>query len=171
MFADYNSMSRLEAAMRQQNWQPQVRDWLGVAYDPGFIKLTQPQSEGDLVLLNSAMYEDAASNPELALYLSWLDKTTPGAKRDTFGIMAWAAGRLFVQAIQAVGPKLTRPALLNALQNIHTFDGNGLIGQTDIGSRTPSPCFLYAQIKGAKFVRFDPATGFACNFGGLFKLP
>src|SRR5207237_4747653 len=113
----------------------------------------------------------AGGIPELALYTSWLDKTSPGAKRDFFGIEAWAAGRLFLQAIQSVGPKLTRPALLNALANVHKFDGNGIIGQTDIGSRQPSPCFLYAQIKNAKFARFDPASGFACNFGGLFKLP
>ena len=43
----------------------------------------------------------------------------------------------------------------------------GLHAAHDIGNKIMSPCFMYLEIRGGKFVRKDPASGFTCNKGGI----
>jgi len=171
MSSDYESTARLEQAMQQQNWEPTVRYWSGTTYDPGFINLTQPESNGDYLYLTSAMFQDQPPIPEMQLYLSWMGKVNPGYKKDAFGLDAWAADELFLQVVKAVGPDLTRKALLSQLSQIHSFGANGLLAPADVGNRLPSPCFDIAQIQNGQFVRAAPSQqGFICSDGGLWKL-
>ena len=59
---------------------------------------------GDLVLMATAPYEDAASNPGLQLMMQWTNRIAPGFKHDIFAELAWSAGMAFLQAAKAVGP-------------------------------------------------------------------
>ena len=52
---------------------------------------------------------------------------------------------------------LTRKTLLDALNGLHAFTGDGMFGTTDLGGRVPSDCYMITQVKGGKFVRAFPA--------------
>jgi hypothetical protein len=105
----------------------------------------------------------------MQLFLQWLNRVAPGAHHDIFGILAWSAGLAFEQAAKAVGPHLTRAALVSQLQQIHNWTGGGVTPPVDLGNKIPSPCFFYLQIQGGGFQRAYPsgANTYDCS-GGLF---
>ncbi len=169
-YSTMSSAARLLSAMQQQNFQPQVVDWFSEEYTPQFIQQTQGESNGDLVLMATAAYEEASSIPEMQTYLSWLNRVAPGAKHDIFGIFAWSAGLAFLQAAKAVGPHLTRAALLQQLAQIHTWTGDGLQPPENFGSKIPSKCFDYFHIQGSSFQRvYPPAPNTYDCTGGLYQ--
>jgi ABC-type branched-subunit amino acid transport system substrate-binding protein len=169
-YSDQSSAARLLQAMQQQNFTPQVVDWFGEEYSPDFINQTQPASNGDLVLMATAAYEEAGSNPGMQLYLQWLNRVAPGAKHDIFGAFAWSAGLAFAQAAKAAGPHLTRARLLAQLAQIHNWTGGGVQPPADLGNHVPSACFSYFTMQGSSFNRTYPAAAntFDCT-GGLAK--
>jgi ABC-type branched-subunit amino acid transport system substrate-binding protein len=172
MVANFQSIQALLDAMDKANWYPEVRDWDSVAYSPAFVtRNNQPfaPANGSLVFLNANIVEEAASNPEMQRYIQWLRRVAPGAKPDYFGLYAWSAGLLFLQAAQAVGPRLTRAAFLGEVRKIHSWTGNGIHAAHDVGNKVMSPCFLYLEIRGGRFVRKDPASGFICDKGGIIN--
>jgi ABC-type branched-subunit amino acid transport system substrate-binding protein len=165
---DYRTLVKLQDAMKQQKWFPQVRDWDSVAYSQGYLSLGGASVEGSLVFLNNALIEESANNPEMTLYKQWLARVSPGAKPDYFGLYAWSAGRLFAQVATSIGPDLTRKKMLAALAAVHSWDGYGLHAAHDTGRKMPTGCFLYVIVKNNKFVRWSPAGGgWDCNRGGL----
>ncbi|MGH2783984.1 MAG: ABC transporter substrate-binding protein [Actinomycetota bacterium] len=172
MVSNYQSIQKLVQAMDQQNWFPKVRDWDSVAYAPNFVTCSGAPcagAEGSLVFLNINLNEEASSNPELQLYQQWLNRVAPGSKPDYFGFYAWSAGQLFAKVHKDVGAKITRKAFLAGLKNVHSWNGNGLHAAHDIGNKIMSPCFLYVEVKGGKFVRKDPPSGFMCNKGPVIN--
>jgi ABC-type branched-subunit amino acid transport system substrate-binding protein len=169
-FSDDNSAARLSQAMAQANFHPQVIDWFSEEYSQNFIQESQGAADGNLVLMATMPYEDAASNPGMQLYLSWLNRVAPGAKHDIFGQLAWSGGLAFLQAARAVGGHLTRAAVIAQLHNIHRWDGGGVtFPVNDFGAKIPSPCFTYFKITGNAFSRVYPAApnSLDCS-GGLF---
>ncbi len=166
MVSNYQSIQKLLVAMDQAGWYPEVRDFDSVAYSPNFL-YTGPPAEGTILFLTTAMSEEASANPEMRLYIQWLNRAAPGAKPDFFGFYAWSAGRLFAKVHQDVGPKITRKTFLEAVKKVHSWDGNGLHVAHDIGAKLISPCFLYLEVKGGRFVRKHPSSGFECSMGGL----
>jgi len=169
-YSDDNSASRLVQAMAQANYQPQVVDWFSEEYSTHFLSESQGDANGDLVLMATAPYEDAASNPGMQLFLSWLNRVAPGTKHDIFGPFAWSAGLAFIQAAKAVGAHLTRAALIAQLQKIGQWDGGGVQPpDTSFGQKIPSPCFAYFKISGNGFARVYPTApnSFDCTSGSL----
>lgn len=172
MVADNNSISRLLKAAKQQGWSPKVWDWDSVAYDPGFVELAGDAAEGNYVFVSTKMLEEASGNPEMALYVDWLNKTAPGAEPDFFGLYAWSSATLFVDHMRALGPDPSRAALLEKLKGTSSWDGHGLHGAQQVGAKTSTTCLLYMQIKGGKFVRSYPqgANTLDCNLAGHAKV-
>jgi DNA-binding cell septation regulator SpoVG len=166
MVANYQAIQKLLDAMDTAEWYPQVRDWDSVAYSQNFLSVGPP-GNGSIVFLSTAIYEEVSSNPEMQLYVKWLNRVAPGAKPDYFGFYAWSAGRLFVKVHEMVGPKITRKKFFAAIKTIHSWDDYGMHVSNDIGSKIQSPCFLYVEIKNEKFVRKSPSSGFMCNKGGI----
>jgi hypothetical protein len=41
----------------------------------------------------------------------------------------------------------------------------------DVGTKTPSVCFLYIEVRNGAFRRADPPAGFMCDKGPLFRQP
>jgi hypothetical protein len=105
----------------------------------------------------------------MQLYVQWLNRVAPGAKPDYFGFYAWSAGRLFVKVHEMVGAKITRKRFFEEVRKVHSWNGNGMHVTHDIGSRIMSPCFMYVEIRGGKFVRKHPSSGFDCNEGGIIR--
>ena len=171
MLADYQSIVRLQKAMKQQSWFPLFRDWDSVAYSSNYLS-AGAAVEGSYVFLNTSLFEECLkdcqqTNPEMFEYELWLGRVAPTARPDYFGLYAWSAGRLFVKAITDMGPKLTRKGLLAQLKTIHSWNDFGLHAAHDIGNKRESPCFLYMKVQGGVFKRYYPKSGWDCTSGGL----
>jgi ABC-type branched-subunit amino acid transport system substrate-binding protein len=167
-YSDSSSAERLLQAMQQANYSPQVVDWFSEEYSPQFAQQTAPESNGDLVLMSAtAAYEEASANPGLQLMESWLNRVAPGYHQDIFAILAWSAGLAFEQAAKAVGPDLTRAALISHIQQITNWTGDGVTPPVDIGQKIPSKCFFYMKIENGAFQRVYPSAPntYDCNSG------
>jgi ABC-type branched-subunit amino acid transport system substrate-binding protein len=170
-YSDASSAERLLQSMQQANYAPQVVDWFSEEYSPQFAQQTSPESNGDLVLMSATdAYEEASSNPGMQLMESWLGRVAPGYHQDIFAILAWSAGLAFEQALKAVGPDLTRPAIITQLQGITNWTGGGITPPVNIGGKIPSKCFAYFKIENGAFSRVYPTAPntFDCN-SGLFQ--
>ncbi len=167
MVADYQNIVRLQKTMRQQGFIPKVRDWDSVAYDRDYLADRQAV-EGSFIFINTAMIEEASANAEMKLYTDWLQRASPGAVPDYFGLHAWSAYRLFQKLASDIGRDLTRKKLLDALKATKEWGANGLHGPHQIGAKVPTSCNLYVEVKGGKFQRMAPASGFDCS-GNIFR--
>ena len=126
-------------------------------YDPGFIQSGGSAVNGAHVWINSALFEEAASNPEMQLYEKWLGITTsPGKAPNYFGTFAWAAGELFAQEAIKLGAKLTRASLIAALKKVDNSTGNGLFGPQHVGARMTGGCYQFITLQNGKWVRERP---------------
>ncbi len=167
MVSDYQSLVRLQKAMKQQGYVPKIRSWDSVAYDGGYLNEADVV-EGSQVFINTAMIEEAGQNPEMRLYTEWLQRASPGAVPDYFGIHTWSAFRLFQKLASEIGPDLTRAKLLAALKATKEWGANGMHAPHHTGAKTPSTCNVTLEAKAGKFQRLAPASGFDCS-GGLAK--
>jgi ABC-type branched-subunit amino acid transport system substrate-binding protein len=160
---DFQNIVRLQKSMKQQGFFPKVRDWDSVAYNPQYLQTDPASVEGSFVFINTAMVEEASSNPEMKLYVTWLQRAAPGAVPDYFGIYAWSAYRLFQKIATQIGPDITRAKVLAALKSTSAWNDYGMHGPMQIGAKKPSTCSLYMQVKRDKFQRMWPASGFDCS--------
>jgi ABC-type branched-subunit amino acid transport system substrate-binding protein len=172
---DVTKIASVMNAAAQQNWHPQVIV-TNSEYDPSFFKLLSDPANGNGILTDQpfAMFlgEDAATTPEVALFLSWMKKTHPDQKIDLFGMFSWAAAKLFADALKAAGQNPTRAGVVAALKNIHDFDDNGMVAQADVGNKKPPGCWMLLQVENGGFKRVLPADkGYTCDPTGYFNAP
>jgi ABC-type branched-subunit amino acid transport system substrate-binding protein len=163
---DVKTAARLAKAMQAQNFKPDAFVAFGTAYDASFPKLAGTAGEGVLNVATQAMYlgEDSAYNPEVKLFLTWLNKVKPGYQPDLFAAYGWGSGRLFTKAATDAGPKLTRAGLLAAMRKIDQWNGFGMFPPAGPASKRPATCFIMEQVRDGKFVRWNsPPPGFLCN--------
>lgn len=171
MVSDVGTQSRLQDAMRQQAFKPEVQDWLSTAYDPAYIVRNGANAEGTFVQMTTAMLEEADKIPEVAKYLQWADRVDPGGRRDIYGLLGWSASMMFVEGMKAIGPKATRAALIGWLSKLHHWDGGGTGPAVDPAGRLPTDCYMYTTVKNGKFVRLWPTGGgFACGEAGTIDV-
>jgi ABC-type branched-subunit amino acid transport system substrate-binding protein len=137
------------------------------AYDAALFKSLGSSDASNLYMpLGYPLYlgQDKATNPALATFLDWLNRTHPAATPDLYTVEAWAAGQLFAEAMKSLGPNPTRSDLINAVQQVHGFTAGGLLPSTDPGRRLGNVCIVVAGVKGHDFVRLTPADkGYECN--------
>jgi ABC-type branched-subunit amino acid transport system substrate-binding protein len=169
--ADVKGIARIQQAAQQQNWRPEV--WLlgASAYDSTFIPLAGSAAEGSLIYLPTAMYlgEDSGPVPEVGLFQTWMHRTHPDANADLFAAYGWSSARLFVQALQAAGPRATRPSLQAALKSIHQFTANNFLAPGDPAGKGPPVCYLMVKVSGGHFFRVDdPPNAYRCD-GSYFN--
>jgi ABC-type branched-subunit amino acid transport system substrate-binding protein len=159
----YQHAARLLQAMKQQGFKPDVFVMDPVAYDANFVKQAGDAAEGMAVFTNTALLEEGGGNAEMKLYRSWLARVAPGAAPDYFGFFAWGAAKLFVELAAKVGPNLTRKALLDAVKGVHAYTANGLFSPQDVGGKRTAKCWAFIRLKGGRWVREAPGSGFRCG--------
>ncbi|MEY2432889.1 MAG: hypothetical protein QOC92_2614, partial [Acidimicrobiaceae bacterium] len=172
--ADVKTMARVESKANQQGWKPEVTLLGAAGYDNTLFTIAGSNDavEGATLYLPTGMYlgEDRSVNPEIDLFLTWLDRTHPGANVDLFTVYGWVSARLFVQALQAAGAPATRASLIGALQQIDDFDANGMLSPGGPASKRPATCYIMVTIHNGKFQRLDdPETGFRCDGTYVFR--
>lgn len=156
----------------QQNWHPLYV--VPVAYAQNFVQLAGGASavEGMFGFTLYSLFfnpTDAQNIPEVALYQQWMQKTSSSQPEDLYSMYGWAEAALFVQALKAAGPHVTRAAVMSALKSVHNFSDNGVVGPADPADKGPTHCYVLWQIHSGQFVRTDtPANNFRCD-GTFFK--
>jgi hypothetical protein len=138
--------------MYQHNYNPFFA-MDSVAYDPGFVGLGGKPVDGTWSYVDTALFEEAARNPELQTYLQWLARISPGARPSFFGEFAWSAARLFTETALRLGGQLSRQNLLAAVRQVASYTANGLVSPQTIGSKRTSPCQSVIQLVDGKWVR------------------
>jgi ABC-type branched-subunit amino acid transport system substrate-binding protein len=163
---DVSGISRFMKSMDQQGFVPPIRYPSPAAYDSDLIKLAGAKvAEGAIIGQNLGLYlgQEAATNPEIALFLQWMKKIDPSQKVDIFSVYGWLSGRLMVEGMKRAGPAVTRKGVLAQLQGIHAWDNFGVTEPLDIGAKKPGVCEMYMEVKGGDFRRVSPAKGFTCG--------
>ena len=169
---DDATAARFAKAMKSQGFKPEVFLVGGSGYDADVIAKAGDAAEGMLVASSTALYggEDAGAVPEVALMDKWIQKVKPGFTPDIFAAYAWASGRLLFQAMENVGPKVTRAALNDAIKKIGVFDDSTLFAPSNPGAKGPASCWILLKVVGGKYTRTDsPKTGFRCDDGPWFS--
>lgn len=170
MVSATDEVVKLLRDMKTQGFAPEIVDLGQQYYDPGLLE--EPGSEGAIVQLNTAPFEEAKQSPALAAYLEAYDAVGSDIEATSLGVQAFSAGLLFATAAKAAGPDLSRDKVLAELEKIKEWDGGGLHFQTDPGDNAVSTCFSYAVVKDAKFVRLQPKKvgQFDCSKDYALKL-
>jgi Periplasmic binding protein len=127
-------------------------------YDPTFIPQGGSDVEGEYVAIGFLPFNETKANPMEANFIKYTGKD----KANGYSVLAFATGLLLRDAVNAVvkdsgNDALTRKALFTALDNVHKFDADGLIGETtDLAAKKITNCYVLLQVKNGKFVRINP---------------
>ncbi|HLY34049.1 MAG TPA: ABC transporter substrate-binding protein [Jatrophihabitantaceae bacterium] len=153
---------RLAQAMQQQNFTPEfILD--PEFYDPSFVQSGGSAVNGVHIWANQLPFEQVSQSPEMQTYETWLQRTSPGAQPNYFGLYAWAAGRLFVQEALGLGGKLTRGSLIDALRGVDNYTGNGLFGPQHVGAKITASCYGFITLQNGKWIRENSGGNYLCG--------
>ena len=164
MIASSAQFVRLAQAMKQQGFDPDVFMIDPTAYSPEYVQSGGDAVEGTTVFINFTPFEEAGSNRELQLYLSWLDQVKPGATPSFFGLFAWSAARLFAERATGLGGKLSRAALVQDLKGVNDWTANGLHAPQVVGTKHAPPCWRFIRLEQGTWV---PAGGTKYQCSGV----
>jgi hypothetical protein len=121
---------------------------------------------GMLTSTPTALYfnaSDARNIPAVALFQTWMKKAEPSQVLDLYSAYGWSEAQLFVQALKAVGPDVTRAKVLTALKGVTHFS-NDLMAPAGPGNKTPAHCYVLTKLVAGQWVRVDtPPTAFRCD--------
>ena len=159
---ELNGLADLAKAFRTAGWEPKVKYFGAQAYGRQFLSLAGPAAEGTYAGLTLAMVEDRGANPAMDRFVSWYERTNPGADIDFYAMLGWASADLFATALRAAGPAPTRDSVMVQLRAQTRWDGAGMLAARNPAAKQRPPCFLIAVVKDGRWQRFTPASGFQC---------
>ncbi len=146
-----------------------------------FLEAAGAAAEGVLISSPYLPLREDVYSPELAAYREWLAVVDAEASADLQGVAAWAAGRLFEEAVRrAIGAgtpsedpaALSPAAVAAAASGIVNWHGHGLHAPSNPGTGEPSPCRVVMGASNGELFRFYPANpgSFDCSPSNLFAL-
>jgi len=146
-----------------------------------FMDAAGGSADGVLIWSPYLPLREEAQSPELAAYRQWLAAVDPEATPDLQGLAAWAAGRLFEEAVRRAidaGTPAEDPGALSAsgvaaaAAGIVNWHGHGLHAPSNPGTGDPSPCGVVMGASGGNLFRFHPVLPgtFDCSPENLFVL-
>jgi ABC-type branched-subunit amino acid transport system substrate-binding protein len=142
----YQYSVRLAQAFQQVGYKPDIYLRDPTDYIPDFVNSGGDAVNGTVVFLNFVPFEEASTNQELQLYLSWLQQVSPGADPTFFGVFSWSAARLFVEQAAKLGGNLSRATLVDSLKKVDNWTANGLTAPQHVGSKRTGDCWRFIQL-------------------------
>jgi branched-chain amino acid transport system substrate-binding protein len=164
--ADAATYSRVLQSADQQNLDLEVFNPVANAYDPAYFEFAGNLAEGTVIYANHVMYagEDAASVPEVDEFTTWMARIDPRQTLDVFALYGWTSCLLFIDAATAVGPQLTREALLEHLRGVTEYESRGLLAPSNPAGKVPPSCYALLEVRGGAWHRLDtPPDGWRCD--------
>jgi branched-chain amino acid transport system substrate-binding protein len=168
---EVNMHVRIARNMRQQNFEPPLKI-SNIGYNSKLIDLLGGVANGWTNHIDYAPMlngDEPARSPKLKEFLTWHERVYPGASIDLFPVTGWANAALFVEALRATGPDVTRARLLASLGAIKTTDGGGIRAPVDPRTGETQGCFVIVRVKDRKWVREHPSSGYECKLGEAFS--
>lgn len=159
---------RREAAIQGVN---SVKIWAcnSQCYTTQFIQQGGSAVNGEYSqLFTLPIYSEYQNNPTLK---ALVDKVGGVANTDSNAVYSFLMALLFQDAVRkaAAAGTLNRATLFEQLNKETAFDADGIIGQTNVAARTPSPCDVIVKLVNGKYERVFPAKPgtFDCNPANL----
>ena len=151
----YQFTVRLQQAMAQQGYRPDVFLQDATIHDEGYLAQAGEYAEGVYVYSQTGLFDDA-SNREMQLYRAWLAQVDPGAQPNTYGVYAWSAARLFVEQAVRLGGRRDRESLVAAMHSVRSWTGNGIHAPQQVGAKTTTRCVSILQRTGGAWKKVSP---------------
>lgn len=146
---------RLVKAMESTGYKPDILQLAQTNFASEYVKNGGNAANGSLIWVPHRLFTQP--NAEMALYLRWLQQVRPGADPTSFGVFAWSAARLFVEKSIALGGKLSRPALINAVRRTTDWTANGIHTAMDVGGKSTFKCAYFTRLNNGTWTQ-RPAT-------------
>ncbi|TQK70150.1 ABC transporter substrate-binding protein [Nocardioides sp. SLBN-35] len=156
-YGPYQNTVKLQQAMQQQGFKPDFYLQDPTIYDKRYVQQAGAVAEGTYVFSPNDLFENKA-NAEIQLYLSWLQQVKPGAIPNYYGLFAWSATRLFVEKATALGGKLTRASLVDAVRATTAWTGNGAHTAMNLSTGATPPCLKMIQFSGGQWSQVSSGT-------------
>lgn len=167
--ADRNNIVRLVKALREQNYDITIKEAGTQGYSADYLEAAGPAAEGSYIALTHALFEEADEVPAMTDYIEWLAEVS-GEDPSSNGLGAWTRAMLFAEAAEAVGPELTREALVQELESMTEWDAGGLLPPQNVGTARPDQnCFIMVQVQDGQFTRLHPDQGFDCSADYVYE--
>ena len=162
---EISGMARLAKAMEQNGYFPKLPFYGAQAYGRLFLKQAGSAAEPTVLGLAYAMLEDANAIPAVKDFVTWYERTNPGADIDFFAIESWVAVDMYVKALRQIDGPPTRDKVMAQLRTFTDYDANGMKAPINPAQKKSAKCFLVAEVEGGKWIRTHPAKpGFDCSY-------
>jgi ABC-type branched-subunit amino acid transport system substrate-binding protein len=152
---DDNGVVTLAKEMKKQDLH--AKQYLLNGYDHEFLKQFGDLFEGSIVRIDFAPFETpAADQPAgLASFLAQMKKVGKTATENA--AVGWINANMFVDGLKAAGPDFTRAKVVDALNAMTAWNGDGIISPIDWTKRHTSvdlnvDCGAYLEIEHSTFV-------------------
>ena len=151
---------RLADAMAQQGYKPDQFVVTQTQYGPEFHAQGGANVDGAMAPVPHPAFN--GSNPEVGLYVQWLQRVKPGASPTTFGLFAWSATRLFVERAIALGGKLNRETLLAEIRKVTKWTAGGMHSEMNVGGKQSFTCSTVVQLQKGEWQQIS-GNGYDCG--------
>src|SRR5690606_11280954 len=131
-------------------------------YGTNFTDLAGEAAEGTVAFLRSLPNEEAASNPEMAAFVRWMDQVAPGEDLDPFAVDSWVSAKAFFDTLESLPGRITRDSFLAHLAATEPCDAGGMFGPIRLGAALTNACVIGMRYEAGAWRRFVPDAGFLC---------
>jgi ABC-type branched-subunit amino acid transport system substrate-binding protein len=159
------SNASMARAMADTGYELRFMEFLEFAYGTDFAELAGEAGEGATMWIRSIPTEEAGTNPDVAAYVEWMGRTSPGTAMDPLAAESWIATKVLVEGLEALSGPISRQALVDHLRAIDTYDAGGMLGAIRLGPQENLGCSIGMQLRGGAWQRLAPASGFLCTSG------
>jgi ABC-type branched-subunit amino acid transport system substrate-binding protein len=158
------NFQNLLTASQQVGFAPKV--WFTDAnhYDATFAAWNATSNgAGNNVYVRMAFtpFEEASTNKATQQYLDLINKD--GGKVGLLGIQASSSWLLWATGVKACGSTVTGKCVFDAIAKIDKWTAGGLQVPMNPSKNAAPTCGMTVKLNGAKWERFEPASGFTCN--------
>ena len=157
----YQNTVKLQQAMQQQAYEPDVYLQDATIYDEGYVESAGSVAKNTYVYATTDLF-DNYKNKEMALYRSWLNQVSPGAVPNYYGLYSWSAARLFVENAIALGGKLDRAGIVAAMKSVKDWTGNGLHVPQQVGAKVTANCASIFKLDNGKWSKIS-GNAYVCG--------
>jgi ABC-type branched-subunit amino acid transport system substrate-binding protein len=159
--AEVGAISNLARAFKDIGYTPKVPFYGAQTYGKKFLQQAGPAAETTKIGLIFDVPETGGA--AIKEFQTWYQRTSPGADPDFFAILSWVAADMFVKALAGAGPDPTQAKVLAEMRKVTSYTGDGLVGGINPAQKRQPKCFHVLEVKGGKWVKTFPGTGFKCG--------
>jgi ABC-type branched-subunit amino acid transport system substrate-binding protein len=160
--ADVNGEASMARSMADTGYKLRFAEYYNFPYGTNFTELAGDAAQGTVAFLRSLPNEEAASNPEMTAFVTWMRRIAPGEDLDPFAVDSWVSGKAFFDTLEALPGPITREAFLAKLRATETFDAGGMFGPIRLGAELTNACVIGVRYEGKAWHRLVPDSGFLC---------